>query len=392
MEDPDISRPPRSSRVPSSSRGGNDTRWHRISSMEGAPFAVAVSHATRSMGVVIAAPPTSGRTKTKEAHQHDAPTPRLRKMRDASTSAASGSTDSARNRHRYSPVFLHELGLRAKRQQAEDRENQRLREDAMVAGFDDFAATLPKVTKPGLYDEQTGKLNAHFADGSDAFERAQRPAPDPTAAAAALLLRPPFIPVGRVSVGRAHARAPSKPPLVSPRPSPALMALRKSAALKPARGPPPRNPPDPNGIWGVSYLGRRGGPIETCTSHALALSDEAYQRTAAAVQESIELARQAMERPTPVEPSPADEGDQRTCRVRITIAHSRAAATWRTPWRVQMHCEVEGGAVRQAWEAEAEAEAEPQPLAEEEAQPQDDDEHEHKAREEPRVPPPSLAR
>jgi hypothetical protein len=70
----------------------------------------------------------------------------------------------------------------------------------------------------------------------------------------------------------------------------------------------------------------------------------------------------------------------------ITIAHSRAAATWRTPWRVQLHCELEGGAVRQAWEAEAEAEAEPQPLAEEEAPPQDDDEHEHKAREEPRVP------
>ena len=131
--------------------------------------------------------------------------------------------------------------------------------------------------------------------------------------------------------------------MLSPRPSPAAIALRRSAALKPPRGPPPRKPPDQNGIWGVSYLGRRGGPIETrSSSHSVDDEDDTYRRRLAAIQQSIELARQYMEPPPSMEPPPV-ERDSRRCHVRITIAHSRAARTWRVPWRVQMHYELEDG-------------------------------------------------
>ena len=307
--------------------------------MEGAPFNVGIPHATRSLGVVI-------RRRDPEPPSVLSNTAALSSVQSAKTGNMRIVQSAAGKKHsrsrRQSPIFLHG----AQRRQAEELERVQMREDAFADfGFDDCAAPPRQKAKPNIYDKRTGKLNPHFFDGSDAFERAQRPASGPSTAAA-LLDRPPFIPVSRRVQAPTHKKL--APSTASPRASPTVIALRRSAALKPARGPPPREPPDQFGIWGVSYLGRRGGRIATRASGGL--SDDAYQRTAVAIQESIDRAKQAME------PSPLMELQQRQCCVRISIAHSRVARTWRVPWRVQIHYELEDGKVRGAGEGEGEAE------------------------------------
>lgn len=323
--------------------GLSDAMWHFSGAMPNAPFLVGMPHETNSMGIVvrndaavisskgISTPHGSRNRFEKRGPRHVQTARRKTELLTRGLRGNDRAVDSSRKinhnqMNRYSPVFLNELELRAQRRRDEKRERSFEHDyDDLMAGFNAPSAPV-KEDRASMYDER-GKLINQFRDANEPFE--------PTIAQIHLV-QPPFIPAGRSS------REPTqrKPCTASPRASKAVIELRKAVTLesKPARESRPSTAPDPLGIWGLSYLGRRGGPIQTRAPNIFA-TDDLYQRTASALQRSIEFAKLTMDPPPLVEPAAA-EVKHSSYLLRIKIEHSMAARTWRAPWRVRMHYEI----------------------------------------------------